>query len=130
MQRLEIQKIIAHIKTIPEVISAIWENIFWGLPKSEKNEDYLCLTEVTESQDEVWAFSRVEFRFIACNDKTNWNHLYDIERAITNAISNKWMVDFNWFKAYKVKIDLNVFSWYDEKQRKIYVRDYIFYYTN
>ena len=89
MNRLDIQKIIAYIGAIPAVSSLVSNKIYWGLPKDEPTTDYLVLQEVSENQDEVDASSRVEFRFIAKSDTTNWDKLYQIERAITDAISNK-----------------------------------------
>lgn len=130
MQRLDIAKIIAYLNTQTSVTSLVANRIYWGIPKGDQAGSFLVLSEITEIQDTVEVTSRVELRMIAKDDNTKWSELYAIERAVSNLIAQNGGVDFVGFKANKIVLDQNVFQGYDDKTRKTYVRDYLFYYNS
>lgn len=131
MQRLNIPQIITFLKAQGSVSALLGDRIYWGLPKAEQAGTYLCISEISEIQDVVDAFSRVEFRFIAKDDNTTWANLQSAERAITDLIANQGGVDFGGgFNPYKIVLGTGIFQGYDEKKRRVYLRDFFVYYLN
>lgn len=130
MQRLEIPEIIAYLNTQSTVTNLVSNRIFWGFPKSEQAGNYLVLEDITENQDVVDAMSRIEFRFISKDDAGKWSELYTIERAITNILASKGRINLGTTTINDVTIGSSIVKGYDEKKRKIYLRDYLFYYLS
>ena len=122
---MNISNLITYLNTIWWITAITWSRIFWGLPKSEQTSTYMTVNIITETQPtDVEKRNRIEFRMIWGDNKTTYNTLKTLDDLVVSSIR-----DYTWDWVYKAVI-WNLVNWYDNKNRKVYIRDLIIYYTN
>ena len=125
---LNIANIITYLATKPTVVSALWNRIFLWEPEIEQTENYLTINIISEQIVETdQRSSRLEFRYIWKNKTISFQTLANIEKIVYDYITIR--ENMNGFIPYKVYSE-DLVNTYDQKQRKVLIRDIIFYYVN
>lgn len=121
---MQLSNLINYLNTITSITDKVGNRIFWGIPITEQTEDYITVNIVTENQPtKVEKRNRIEFRIIWWDTATTYDTLQDIDKELVNSLR-----DYTQDWVYKTTIS-NYANWYDEKQRKVLVRDLILFYT-
>jgi hypothetical protein len=121
---MNISNIITYLNTITAITNIVSNRIFWWVPKTEQTLDYLTINIITENQPtDVEKRNRIEFRYIWWNSDTTYLTLQTLDNLILSNMNNYKQ---DW--VYKTVIS-NFANWYDEKQRKVMIRDLFIYYT-
>ena len=121
---INIWLIIDHLNTITDITDEVWSRIFYWVPTTEQTLTYITVNPISENNPtEVEQKNRLEFRIIAWTAWVNFSTLQNISELLE--------INLVWYreqKVYKV-VKANNVNWYDEKNRKIFIRDLIFSYT-
>ena len=122
---VNIWKIINYLNNITDITGIVWNRIFWGVPDTEPNETYITAILITErTPTGIEIVNRVEFRIIAWDAWVSFSTLTDLDNKLFNALRS-----YRDDGVYKVVINWLV-QLYDDKNKKILLRDYQFYKVN
>lgn len=121
---MQLNKIIDYLNTISNITDLVWDRIYWWIPKDEPTENYITLNIITEAQPlSVEKFNRIEFRYIGWDTATTYQDLQNIDEQVLIALNN-YKADW----VYKIVIT-NFVNGYDNKQKRVLIRDVLIYYT-
>lgn len=121
---MQLSNLIDYLNTITDITDKVGNRIFWWIPKYEQTEDYITLNIITENQPtKVEKRNRIEIRYIWWNTETTYSTLQTIDNVVLNSL-----IDYKQDWVYKTTIS-NYANWYDEKQRRVLIRDLIVFYT-
>ncbi len=121
---MQLNNIINYLNTITAITDIVWNRIFFWIPKTEQTQDYMTLNIITETQPTIAEKrNRIEFRYIAGNTTTLYSTLQTLDDELMTA-----MLNYKQDGVYKVVIQ-NLVNLYDDKQRKILLRDLFIYQT-
>lgn len=120
-----ITNIVDYLFTKTDITNLIWTRIYYWLPSSDQTSNYITINQITENRPfDLQVITRLEFRFIWWDTTATYSTLENLEQIVQTHILN-----YTWSDVYKILVS-NKYNWYDEKSRKILVRDYLFYNTN
>ena len=120
-----IKEIIDYLVTKTDLTNLVGTRIFYGLPNSEQTQTYINVNQITENSPlDLQTITRVEFRIIWGDTTINYSTLENIETILRNHILN-----FTWANVYKIIVS-NKVNWYDDKSKKVIVRDFLLFNTN
>lgn len=127
MNQVDIPAIIKHLKSKTNIKTITWERIYFWLPITDTQSGiYITLNILWEQQAIMDKGTLIEFRFIWNNENTTFAQLLALKNLVSwELYSSKKLDDFvcyncyeeNWFK-----------NWYDDKNRKVIIQDYRFYF--
>jgi hypothetical protein len=121
---MNISNIINYLNTITWITDIVWSRIFWWVPKTEQTLDYMTVNIITEIEPNiVEKKNRIEFRIIWGDTNTTYNTLQAVDTELMTSLrdyTNDWV--------FKTVIS-NFVNLYDNKQRKIMIRDILIYYN-
>lgn len=124
---LSLPDIITALNAMPDISGIVWSRIYWGSPKLDTQPwIYMTVNTISEIPDITNKVTRVEFRFYWHNDSVTYANLMDLKNKVTNNLLKTF--DFNWFSVYKITEGTQYMSTIDEKNRKLLLKDYFFYY--
>ena len=130
MTHIDIPNIIDFLNTQTAITDITGSRIFWWTPSDEDEILWIYMTVgiVTEVQaSDCEKRDRIEFRMLWDNENTTYKSLKELDNILFDLLQTTQ--DYNWFEVYKV-VNQNLVSWYDPKNRKVLIRDMIFYYVN
>jgi len=120
-----VKEIIDYLITKTSITNLIWNRIFYWLPNSDQLQTYLTINQITENSPlDLQTITRLEFRFIWWDVNINYSTLENIENIVRTEL-----LKFTWEKVYKIIVS-NKVNGYDNKSRKIIIRDFLIYNTN
>ena len=115
---VDIWQIITYLNTITEITDIVWNRIFWWLPNNEQTWTYIVLTLITERQPTlVENINRVEVRMIWGDSTVSYSTLFDLNKKVFSKLQ-EYKQDW----VYKI-VNQNLVQWYDEKSRKLVLKD-------
>jgi hypothetical protein len=121
---INIWDLITHLNTKTELTSKVWSRIFYWLPNSEQTQTYIVLSVVWNNTTSlVEEKVRLETRIIWWDTTVNYSTLQEISEIVYNILSEyrqQWI-----YRTYKS----NNFMGMDEKLKKVYILDIIFWQT-
>lgn len=127
MNQIDIPAIIKHLKSKTNIKAITWDRIYFWLPITDTQSwIYITLNILWEQQAIMDKGTLIEFRFIWNNENTTFAQLLTLKNLVSwELYSSKKLDDFicyncyeeNWFK-----------NWYDDKNRKVIIQDYRFYF--
>ena len=129
MKQIKIKEIIKHLNQVLEITDIIWtENIFWGLPSSEnKIKPYIVIDIISDVPDPIKTQTRIEVRIIANNSKILNSQIQEIDNLVQKEMLENFK--FGTFICYNI-ISEEGKSFFEEKDRKTFIRDYLIYFVN
>lgn len=120
-----VKETIDYLITKNSITDLIWTRIFYWVPNSDQTLTYLTINQVTEINPlDLQTITRLEFRFIWWDVNINYSILENIEKIVRTEL-----LKFTWENIYKIIVS-NKVNWYDDKARKIIIRDILIYNTN
>ena len=121
---MNISNLIDYLNTITGITDIVWNRIFWWIPKTEQTEDYMTVNIITETEPTIAEKrNRIEFRMIWGDTNTTYWTLQTLDIELMTVLR-----DYTGDGVYKTVIS-NLANLYDDKQRKVYIRDILIYYT-
>lgn len=121
---MQLNNLIIYLNTITDITNIVSNRIFWGVPDTEQTLDYMTLNIITETEPtKVEKRNRIEFRYIWGDTNTSYSTLQTLDTAVLNALR-----DYTGQWVYKTVIS-NFANWYDNKQRKVMIRDVQIYFS-
>jgi len=129
VRQIEIDKIITYLKSITAIHNITWDRIYFWLPISDDQVwTYITINILWEQQSFLNKWTLLEFKFIGHNENTTFNSLLILKNLVSNQfLSNKSLSSFYVYNCYE---DWGLNNWYDEKNRRVIVQDYRFYFLN
>lgn len=129
MKKIEIKEIIKHLNQVPAITNIIWsENIFWWLPSNEnKSKMYVIFDIISDISDPIKTQTRIEVRIIANNSIVLNSEIQELDTLIEKEMLENFK--FGTFHCYNI-ISEEGKSFFSEKDRKTFIRDYLIYFVN
>jgi hypothetical protein len=129
VRQIEIDKIITYLKSITAIHNITWDRIYFWLPISDEQVwTYITINILWEQQSFLNKWTLLEFRFIGHNTNATFNSLLILKNLVSNEfLSNKSLSSFYVYNCYE---DWWLNNWYDEKNRRVVIQDYRFYFLN
>lgn len=121
MRTTNIWDLINYLNTITDITDIVSNRIFYWQPNTEQTETYITINKIT-SRLPNWVewIERVEFRYIL---NTSFASLESLDEKVFNALENYKQ---DW--VYKI-ISSNSFNYFDEKNNKCFLRDFLIHKT-
>lgn len=119
---MNIWEIIDFLNTKSDITDLVWNRIFYWIPADEQTQDFITINIVSWNRPmEVEEKTRLEIRVIAWDTSSLLSELQNITNIV---YQNLLTYKYQWiFKLLKV----NNVNWFDEKKRKVFIQDLIFY---
>lgn len=129
MNQIKIDEIITYLKSKSTIKAITWERVyFWKPSTDEQAWIYITINILGEQQSIMDKWTLLEFRFIAHNDTVTFASLLNLKNLVSNEFySSKKLSNFNTYNCYE---DWGLNNWYDEKNRKVIIQDYRFYFLS
>lgn len=121
---MQLDNIILYLNTITDITDIVGDRMWLWVPDTEQTLDYMTLNIITETEPtKVEKRNRIEFRYIWGDTNTSYTTLQALDTAVLNALR-----DYTGQWVYKTVIS-NFANWFDNKQRKVMIRDLLIYYV-
>lgn len=129
MNQIKVDEIITFLKSKSNIKAITWERIyFWQPITDDLPWLYITINILWEQQSIMNKWTLLEFRFIAHNDTTTFSSLLNLKNLVSNELySSKKLSNFYSYNCYE---DWGLNNWYDEKNRKVIIQDYRFYFLS
>lgn len=127
MKQINIADIINYLKNVIAINAIVWDRIYFWLPITDDQQGtYITINILWEQQAFLNKWTLLEFRFIAHDTNTTFNSLLSLKNIVSNELfSKKELIDFNVYNCYE---ENGFKNGYDEKNRKVIIQDYRFYF--
>ena len=128
MKQIEIDKIISYLQDTIAISAIVWDRIYFWKPISDIiNWIYITINILGEQQAFLNKGTLLELRFIAHDTNIKFSELLALRKVVSEEIiSNK---NLDWFYTYNCYEEGWFKNWYDEKNRKVVIQDYRFYFV-
>lgn len=124
MRTTNIWTLITYLNTKNSITAIVGSRIFYGIPNSEQTQTYITINKITSRTPTgaEW-IERIEIRYI-------WGDA-SVSFATLESLDDKVFTELEKYKSdwvYKI-VNSNSFNYYDEKNRKCFLRDYLIHRT-
>ena len=127
MSQVNVPQIVDYLMTKSNITDLI-DKIYWGVPKEwNKLKPYVVVNIVSDVPDPISTASRIEFRIISNNQKVTNKQIFEIDNQLALEINSTNL--FWTFATYNVVMQEGQ-NFLAEKNRKEFIRDYLFYFVN
>ncbi len=128
MKQIEVDKIISYLQDTIAISAITWDRIYFWKPISDIiNWIYMTINILWEQQAFLNKWTLLEFRFIGHNTNVKFSELLALKNLVSEEFESN--VNIDWFYSYNCYEESWFKNWYDEKNRKVIIQDYRFYFV-
>ncbi|MDD3302280.1 MAG: hypothetical protein PHN31_01895 [Candidatus Gracilibacteria bacterium] len=128
MKQIEVDKIISYLQDTIAISAITGDRIYFGKPISDIiNGIYMTINILGEQQAFLNKGTLLEFRFIGHNTNVKFSELLALKNLVSEEFESN--VNIDGFYSYNCYEESGFKNGYDEKNRKVIIQDYRFYFV-